>query len=55
MFWILKTNNLVKSEVALSMMKLFEQAGIEIPFAQRGLHVGMLTVPTKARTGPFAR
>ena len=41
MFWILKTSNLmeVKSDVALSVMKLFEQAAIEIPFPQRDLHV----------------
>jgi len=57
LFWILKTNNLgqVKSEVALSVMKLFEQAGIEIPSRSPNYTYGMLTVPRKAGTGPFTR
>jgi len=40
-FWVMQENNgmQISSEVALAAMKLFEDAGIEIPFPQRDLHV----------------
>jgi len=40
-FWVMQESNTVKvkSEVALEVMKLFEKAGIEIPFPQRDLRV----------------
>ena len=40
-FWVMQENNglLITSEVALGVMQLLEDAGIEIPFPQRDLHV----------------
>ncbi len=40
-FWVMQESNTVKvkSEVALEVMRLFEKAGIEIPFPQRDLRV----------------
>jgi len=40
-FWVMQENNgmLITSEVALAIMQALENAGIEIPFPQRDLHV----------------
>ena len=40
-FWVMQENNgmQITSEVALAAMQMFEDAGIEIPFPQRDLHV----------------
>jgi potassium-dependent mechanosensitive channel len=40
-FWVMQESNVVKvkSEVALEVMRLFADAGIEIPFPQRDLHL----------------
>jgi len=40
-FWVMQESNTVKvkSEVALEAMRLFSEAGIEIPFPQRDLHL----------------
>ena len=40
-FWVMQENNgfKIKSEVALAAMQLLDDAGIEIPFPQRDLHV----------------
>ena len=40
-FWVMQENNgfKIKSEVALAAMQLLDEAGIEIPFPQRDLHV----------------
>ncbi len=40
-FWVMQENNglLITSEVALNVMKALTDAGIEIPFPQRDLHV----------------
>jgi potassium-dependent mechanosensitive channel len=40
-FWVMQENNgiKIKSEVALAVMQLLDDAGIEIPFPQRDLHV----------------
>ena len=40
-FWVMQENNglLITSEVALAAMQMFDDAGIEIPFPQRDLHV----------------
>ena len=40
-FWVMQENNSIKikSEVALTAMKLLSDAGVEIPFPQRDLHV----------------
>ncbi len=40
-FWVMQDSNWIKvrSEIALVVMKSFEEAGIEIPFPQRDLHV----------------
>ena len=40
-FWVMQENNgmLITSEVALEAMRLLDEAGIEIPFPQRDLHV----------------
>jgi len=40
-FWVMQENNglLITSEVALSVMQALSDAGIEIPFPQRDLHV----------------
>jgi len=46
-FWILRTSNgaQVKSEIGLTIMRLFEEAGIEIPFPQRDLRIRHSEVP----------
>lgn len=43
-FWVMQENNglLITSEVALAVMQLLDDAGIEIPFPQRDLHVRSL-------------
>jgi small-conductance mechanosensitive channel len=40
-FWVMQESNVVKekSEVALEVMRLLSEAGIEIPFPQRDLHL----------------
>ena len=40
-FWVMQENNgmLITSEVAMAAMEMFEEAGIEIPFPQRDLHL----------------
>jgi potassium-dependent mechanosensitive channel len=40
-FWVMQESNTVKvkSEVALEVMRLFSEAGLEIPFPQRDLHL----------------
>ncbi len=40
-FWVMQESNVtkVKSEVALEVMRLLAEAGIEIPFPQRDLHL----------------
>ena len=40
-FWVMQENNglQITSEVALAAMEMFDDAGIEIPFPQRDLHV----------------
>jgi small-conductance mechanosensitive channel len=40
-FWVMQENNgiKIKSEVALAVMQLLDDAGVEIPFPQRDLHV----------------
>ena len=40
-FWVMQENNglQITSEVALCAMQLLDNAGIEIPFPQRDLHV----------------
>jgi small-conductance mechanosensitive channel len=40
-FWVMQENNgvKIKSEVALAVMQLLDDAGIEIPFPQRDLRV----------------
>ncbi len=40
-FWVMQESNTVKvnSEVALEVMRLLSEAGIEIPFPQRDLHL----------------
>jgi len=40
-FWVMQENNplQITSEVALAAMQMLEEAGIEIPFPQRDLHV----------------
>jgi small-conductance mechanosensitive channel len=40
-FWVMQENNgmLITSEVALAIMRSLNEAGIEIPFPQRDLHV----------------
>ena len=40
-FWVMQENNgvKIKSEVALAVMQLLDDAGIEIPFPQRDLHL----------------
>jgi small-conductance mechanosensitive channel len=40
-FWVMQENNglLITSEVALEAMRLLDDAGIEIPFPQRDLHL----------------
>ena len=40
-FWVMQDSNVVKvkSEVALEVMRLLAEAGIEIPFPQRDLRV----------------
>lgn len=40
-FWVMQENNgmLITSEIALAMMKTLNEAGIEIPFPQRDLHL----------------
>jgi small-conductance mechanosensitive channel len=40
-FWVMQENNglQITSEVALAAMQMFEDAGIEIPFPQRDLHL----------------
>ena len=40
-FWVMQESNTVKvkSEVALEVMRLLAEAGIEIPFPQRDLHL----------------
>ena len=40
-FWVMQESNAtkVKSEVALEVMRLLDEAGIEIPFPQRDLRV----------------
>ncbi len=40
-FWVMQDSNTtkVKSEVALEVMRLFSEAGLEIPFPQRDLHL----------------
>ena len=40
-FWVMQENNglQISSEVALAAMEMFDDAGIEIPFPQRDLHV----------------
>ena len=40
-FWVMQENNglQITSEVALAVMQLLDDAGIEIPFPQRDLHV----------------
>ena len=40
-FWVMQENNglQITSEVALAAMQLLDDAGIEIPFPQRDLHV----------------
>jgi small-conductance mechanosensitive channel len=40
-FWVMQENNglQITSEVALKAMRLLDDAGIEIPFPQRDLHV----------------
>jgi potassium-dependent mechanosensitive channel len=40
-FWVMQENNglQITSEVALAAMEMLDQAGIEIPFPQRDLHV----------------
>lgn len=40
-FWVMQENNglQITSEVAMAAMEMFEEAGIEIPFPQRDLHL----------------
>jgi small-conductance mechanosensitive channel len=40
-FWVMQDNNWyrVRSEIAMEMMKRLDEAGIEIPFPQRDLHI----------------
>ena len=48
-FWVMQENNgmQITSEVALKAMRLLNDAGIEIPFPQRDLHVRSID-PTAA-------
>jgi small-conductance mechanosensitive channel len=50
-FWVMQENNgmLITSEVALAIMQSLNEAGIEIPFPQRDLHVRSVD-PTAAET-----
>jgi small-conductance mechanosensitive channel len=46
-FWVMQENNgmQITSEVALKAMRLLDDAGIEIPFPQRDLHVRSIEPP----------
>ena len=50
-FWVMQDSNWyrVRSEIAMQVMKRLEEAGIEIPFPQRDLH--LRTVPEGTATG----
>jgi small-conductance mechanosensitive channel len=50
-FWVMQDSNWyrVRSEIAMQVMKRLEEAGIEIPFPQRDLHIR--SVPEAAKNG----
>src|SRR5271169_3219309 len=57
-FWVMQESNTtkVKSEVALEVMRLLSEAGIEIPFPQRDLHVrGVDPAAAGLLTGDLAK
>ncbi len=56
-FWVMQENNglQITSEVAITAMRLLEDAGIEIPFPQRDLHVRSVDAAAAALPATGAR
>ena len=63
-FWVMQENNglQITSEVALAAMEMLDDAGIEIPFPQRDLHLrsidpkrGRMLVERRGEQVTFAR
>jgi small-conductance mechanosensitive channel len=53
-FWVMQDSNWirVRSEIAMAVMKCLDQAGIEIPFPQRDLHLRSVPAGTGASEVP---
>ncbi len=54
-FWVMQDSNWirVRSEIAMSVMKCLDEAGIEIPFPQRDLHLRTVPEGTELEPGPL--